>query len=61
MQAIDGIRTVASFNLINHVMAIYERDLQIPLREGIKRGFIDGVLLGFSQLVVLSTYGFVFW
>jgi ATP-binding cassette, subfamily B (MDR/TAP), member 1 len=37
------------------------RQLKDPLKQGIKRGLVDGGMLGFSQLIMLSAYGFVFW
>lgn len=61
VQAIDGVRTVASFNLSGRVMTIYAQELRDPLREGMKRGVVDGLALGLSQLITLGAYGFVFW
>ncbi|CAN0057065.1 unnamed protein product [Ectocarpus fasciculatus] len=59
VQAIDGVRTVASFNLTRKVMAMYNRELNGVLREGLKRGVTDGLALGLSQLISLGAYGFV--
>lgn len=61
VQAIDGVRTVASFNLTRKVMAMYNKELKGVLREGLKRGVTDGLALGLSQLISLGAYGFVFW
>lgn len=61
VQAIDGVRTVASFNLTRKVMAMYNRELNGVLKEGLKRGVTDGLALGLSQLISLGAYGFVFW
>lgn len=61
MQAIDGVRTVASFNLTEKVMEMYSTELQGVLNEGLKRGVTDGLALGLSQLISLGAYGFVFW
>ncbi|CAM9316144.1 unnamed protein product, partial [Ectocarpus sp. 13 AM-2016] len=59
VQAIDGVRTVASFNLTRKVMAMYNKELKGVLREGLKRGVTDGLALGLSQLISLGAYGFV--
>ncbi|CAM9790931.1 unnamed protein product [Ectocarpus sp. 12 AP-2014] len=61
VQAIDGVRTVASFNLTRKVMTMYNKELKGVLREGLKRGVTDGLALGLSQLISLGAYGFVFW
>lgn len=61
VQAIDGIRTVASFNLSQRVMSMYDEELGDSLRQGVRRGLVDGLALGLSQLISLSAYGFVFW
>lgn len=61
VQAVDGIRTVTSFNLSGRIMTIYSQELQSPLQEGVRRGLVDGVSLGLSQLITLGAYGFVFW
>lgn len=61
VQAIDGIRTVSSFNLLDRVMELYTERLLVPLQEGVKRGFVDGALLGLSQFILLGAYGFIFW
>lgn len=60
-QAIEGVRTVAAFNLTNKVMGMYNKELQGVLLEGLRRGFTDGLALGLSQLISLGAYGFVFW
>lgn len=61
VQAIDGVRTVAAFNLTDKVMTMYSLELQGALVQGLKRGFTDGFALGMSQLITLGAYGFVFW
>ncbi|CAN0230516.1 unnamed protein product [Ascophyllum nodosum] len=61
VQAIDGVRTVAAFNLTEQVMVIYNVELKAALMEGLKRGVTDGLALGISQLITIGAYGFVFW
>eukprot|EP00903_Cladosiphon_okamuranus_P019102 g17578.t1 len=60
-QAIEGVRTVAAFNLTNKVLGMYNKELRGVLLEGLRRGFTDGLALGLSQLISLGAYGFVFW
>lgn len=61
VQAIDGIRTVTSFNLTDKVLGIYKVELSGCLNEGVRRGLTDGLALGLSQLITLGAYGFIFW
>ncbi|CAM9155268.1 unnamed protein product [Pylaiella littoralis] len=61
VQAIEGVRTVASFNLTDKVMSMYRAELRGVLNEGLRRGLKDGLALGLSQLISLGAYGFVFW
>eukprot|EP00752_Nemacystus_decipiens_P001377 g1364.t1 len=60
-QAIEGVRTVAAYNLTNKVMGMYNKELQGVLLQGLRRGLTDGLALGLSQLISLGAYGFVFW
>ena len=61
MQAIDGVRTVAAFNLTEQVMEIYSVELKAIFMEGLKGGLTDGLALGVSQLATIGSYAFVFW
>lgn len=61
VQAIDGVRTVTSYNLTKKVMDMYSQELVGSLNEGLRRGLTDGLALGLSQLISLGAYGFIFW
>ena len=61
VQAIEGVRTVTSYNLTNKVMDMYSEELAGCLNEGLRRGLTDGLALGLSQFISLGAYGFIFW
>ncbi len=41
-ESISAIRTVAAFRLEQQLLDVYDRALQLPRRNGIKRGVVGG-------------------
>ncbi|KAI9015678.1 P-loop containing nucleoside triphosphate hydrolase protein [Phycomyces nitens] len=60
-QVFSGIRTVYSFSLQGRFSALYNLKLDKAMQIGIKRGYISGVGLGLSMLILYATYSLAFW
>ena len=60
-EALNGVRTVYSFNAESKVCDIYSGHLEEPMRAGYKNALICGLGGGTSQLLFFSVYSFAFW
>jgi len=60
-ESVNGIRTVAAFNMQNSVRQLYFDQLQGPLKLAIRKGFSGGIGFGFSQGVLFFAYALTIW
>ena len=60
-EVISSIRTVLAFNGSKRELSRYEKNLEDARMFGIKRGFINGAMLGFLWLVINCAYALGFW
>lgn len=60
-EAVSNIRTVASFCLEDKVLKVYASELDEPARRSHRRGHITGIVYGFSQFCLFSSYGLAMW
>ncbi len=59
--AIGSIRTVAAFTMQESIQASYQRAISPLASSRKKRGLATGVIFGFTQFVLFSSYGLLFW
>jgi ATP-binding cassette subfamily B (MDR/TAP) protein 1 len=55
-EAVSNIRTVAAFNAEKKVLALFERELEGPMKAGFLRGQVAGFGYGISQLCLFGSY-----
>ncbi len=56
-----NIRTVESFGYEDIVLKKYADKLEEPLKIGINKGNVSGILFGFSQLFMFIVFGLIFF
>lgn len=60
-EVLSAIRTVFAFNACKKEHARYVKNLDDAELNGIKKGFLNGLLLGFVWLSLLGVYAIGFW
>ncbi|CAF0877399.1 unnamed protein product, partial [Didymodactylos carnosus] len=60
-EVFSSIRTVFSYNGVEHEQTRYERHLDAARDFGIKKGAFNGVTLGFVWFVIFCAYALGFW
>jgi len=60
-EAVNNMRTVASFAKEEKLLANYSTKLETPLKAAIKKGNLSGLCFGLSQLVNFGIYAIVFY
>jgi len=55
-QSLSQIRTVAAFNRERESLSQYERELETPVKSGIKQGVVSGMAIGAVQFVMYCSY-----
>ncbi|KAH9257714.1 hypothetical protein BASA81_004172 [Batrachochytrium salamandrivorans] len=60
-ESVNGIRTVAAFNMQPSVQQLYFSQLQGPLKMAQKKGLFGGLGFGFSQAMMFFAYALTFW
>ncbi|KAH9613320.1 hypothetical protein KSS87_021170, partial [Heliosperma pusillum] len=59
--AVESIRTVASFSAEEKIMQLYESKCKAPMEAGIKRGLISGIGFGLSSCLLYCVYAVSFY
>ncbi|KAJ0968076.1 hypothetical protein J5N97_024993 [Dioscorea zingiberensis] len=60
-EAVSNMRTVASFCLEDKVVKLYAGELDATAKHSLQRGHITGIVYGFSQFCLFSSYGLAMW
>jgi len=60
-EALNNMRTVASFGREANILKGYSKRLDVPLKAAIKKGNFAGLALGISQIIMFLLYAFVFF
>ncbi|KAJ0968074.1 hypothetical protein J5N97_024991 [Dioscorea zingiberensis] len=60
-EAVSNMRTVTSFCLEDKVVKLYASELDSPAKHSLQRGHITGIVYGFSQFCLFSSYGLAMW
>lgn len=60
-EAVNNMRTVASFGKEDKLLENYSRQLEKPLKKAIKKGNMSGLFYGLSQGMNVFTYAIVFY
>ncbi|UJR17223.1 hypothetical protein I4U23_004118 [Adineta vaga] len=60
-EVFSNIRTVFSFNGVEHEQARYEKEIEFVYQQGINKGVIAGLLSGSMYTVLLCSYALAFW
>ena len=53
--------TVASFGYQDRIVEKFTQKLEMPLKKGIVKAHVGGILFGFSQFITFVTYCILFW
>ena len=61
MEAMINIRTVSSFGTENFVIRRYDEKMEVPHSLGVQKGHISGILYGFSQIIMFTIFGVLFF
>jgi len=59
-EAVNNMRTVASFANEAKIMSNYSKKLAIPLKNAVSNGHKSGLAFGFGQFVMFLIYGIIF-
>ncbi|XP_077251466.1 ABC transporter B family member 4-like [Tasmannia lanceolata] len=59
--AVGSIRTVASFCAEEKVMELYTKKCEVPMKTGIREGFISGIGFGISYFLLFCVYAACFY
>ncbi|CAI9106393.1 OLC1v1005538C2 [Oldenlandia corymbosa var. corymbosa] len=59
--AVETIRTVASFSAEDKVIQLYERKCKDPIEAGTRQGLYSGIAYGFSMFLLNSSYATIFY
>ena len=60
-QALLNIRTINAFGLEKVLAKSFEERLVEPLKQFVKKGFVTGLMMGFSQMVILAGAGLAYY
>ena len=60
-EAVNGVRTVAAFNMQGSIIALYKEQLKGPLNKAVKRSMAAGLGFGFSQGMMYFAYALTLW
>lgn len=60
-ESIQALRTVQSYNLQGHIVAIYNNLLAEPNRRALYNALSSGAALGFGQGIMFWVYALAFW
>jgi ATP-binding cassette subfamily B (MDR/TAP) protein 1 len=61
VESVYGIRTVQSFSMQAPIGAMFSKQLERTVKIGMRKGFIGGLGLGFSQCILFLSYAMVFY
>ena len=61
MEALTNMRTVAALGKEPEIHGFFCKALEKPKKEAVKKGFISGLLFGFSQLGMFIVFGVAFY
>jgi ATP-binding cassette subfamily B (MDR/TAP) protein 1 len=59
--AIDSIRTVASFCAEQKMMDMYQKKCLAPEKKGVRLGLVSGIGIGFTYFALYCTIAFYFY
>lgn len=61
VECMSNIRTVESFGYEDIVLRKYDQKLEEPMKIGIKKGNVSGLLFAVSQLIMFFVFGLIFF
>lgn len=60
-EAVGNIRTVAALSLESKVLSLFQKQLAAPLRRSFRRGQVSGLVFGFTQFLMFSSFALGLW
>lgn len=60
-EAFSGIKTITAFGMQTGVSKLYDRELEVPTKQGRRRAAASGFGFGFAQFVFFLIYAVSFW